>query len=186
MKFLITEETLFQIEKLATFKGSKTSNDIYYDFLNYRLTTNDMWLRERNNTFKLKRAIRRYDQTVSHYLNIIDETEILKTIGLEKEKNIFNSIKEKKLIPYANFQTIIRIYTLQNFTLVLDLAYFKEVIYRSLDIIPNNKKNTKKELLTLAKDLNINTNIKPQPKLIYYILKKNPSHYQILLKANIV
>ena len=53
-KISISDEELAKIESSGTFLGSEIITDIYFDTPDFRYTTNDIWLRERECHFQLK------------------------------------------------------------------------------------------------------------------------------------
>jgi adenylate cyclase class IV len=53
-KFRPTEEQLLLIIRDAEFLGEKTLKDLYYDYPDYRLLKNKVYLRNRNGNFELK------------------------------------------------------------------------------------------------------------------------------------
>ncbi|HSX12354.1 MAG TPA: CYTH domain-containing protein [Rhabdochlamydiaceae bacterium] len=190
-KIFIDESQLKTIEESAQFLESIALTDTYYDTADYRFTTSDIWLRERNCVFELKIGIKGMGGAIDRYLEIRDEDEILKKLGLENEHSLSKALNKAAILPYASFQTIRRKYRLQKFTLDLDLAYFDDFIYRVLEIEVLVEDETKmgqaeKEITQIINTLGLTQTRPVKAKLIQYLFQKNPSHYQALLTAGIV
>ena len=190
-KLFIDEPELKTIEESAEFLESICLTDTYYDTADYRFTTSDIWLRERNCLFELKIGIKGIDGSIDRYLEIKDETEILKKLGLENESSLSKALQKASILPFATFQTIRRKYRLNKFLLDLDLAYFDDFIYRVLEIELKVEDDTKihqaeKEIHQVINTLGLTQTRPVKAKLIQYLFQKSPAHYQALLVAGII
>ena len=94
---VIEVERKFVLERDSDSKlrrqGSKLLNecsftDVYYDTSDYRLTTNDHWLRKRNNQWQLKcpPEVRRGDTRCTQYAEYDNERTILKSLQVLLDK----------------------------------------------------------------------------------------------------
>lgn len=54
LKFKVNQEQNIDLLKGATFIARESFHDVYYDYSDYRLSLNDIWLRSRNGAFLLK------------------------------------------------------------------------------------------------------------------------------------
>ena len=190
-KVALKETDLKMIEKLGTFLGSRILTDTYYDTSDFRYTTNDIWLRERECKFELKVGVKGICGTIDHYEEIVDEEEIMHTLGLEKDKDLSKALSKGKIFPYATFQTIRRKYQIEKFTLDLDLAYFDDFIYRSAEIelvVSNESKIpwAEESINAFIQQIGFDTNKPVKAKLIEYLSQKNPTHYQALIASGTV
>lgn len=190
-KIFIDEPQLKTIEESAEFLESVFLTDTYYDTSDFRFTTSDIWLRERNCEFELKIGIKGINGSIDRYLEIKNEPEILKKLGLENEHSLTKALNRAAILPYATFQTIRRKYRLNKFVLDLDLAYFDDFIYRVLEIELLVEDETKiaqaeKDILHVINTLGLTQTRPVKAKLIQYLFQKNPAHYQALLVAGIV
>jgi adenylate cyclase class IV len=66
-------ETAERIKNDAAFIGSKTMNDVLYDYPDLSLIKNDIWLRKRNGKFDLKMS--KDKDRKNRFLDIYDEIE---------------------------------------------------------------------------------------------------------------
>lgn len=190
-KIFIDESGLKKIEQCAEFLESLLITDTYFDTSDFRFTTSDIWLRERNCAFELKIGIKGMNGTIDRYLEIKDEQEILAKLGLENEDQLSKALEKADIHPYANFQTIRRKYRLNKFSLDLDLAYFDDFIYRVLEIELLVEDDTRisqaeKDILQLMNGLGFNEHRPVKAKLIQYLFQKSPNHYQALVAAGVV
>ncbi len=190
-KIFIDESELKKIEQSAEFLESVLITDIYFDTSDFRFTTSDIWLRERNCQYELKIGIKGMNGAIDRYLEINDERVILVKLGLENENELAKARRKAGILPYASFQTIRRKYRMNKFSLDLDLAYFDDFIYRVLEIELLVEDDTRipqaeKEILQLMNTLGFNEHRPVKAKLIQYLFQKSPSHYQALVSAGVV
>jgi thiamine-triphosphatase len=190
-KIALRETDLQTIERLGTFLGSRVMTDTYYDTCDFRYTTSDIWLRERECQFELKVAVPGFEGEIDRYEEIVDEAKILAKLGLEKEKDFLKALSKAKIFPYATFQTVRRKYQIEGFTIDLDLAYFDDFIYRIAEIelhVSHESKieKGKEEIESFLNRLGFNHTEPVRAKLIEYLSQKNPTHYQALCTSGIV
>jgi len=190
-KVALKEEDLKKIEQRGTFLGSHILTDTYYDTPDFRYTTNDIWLRERECKFELKIAVKGFKETIDHYEEITEEDKILQYLGLEKEKDLSQALAKAKIFPYASFQTVRRKYQIEKFTIDLDLAYFDDFIYRIAEIelvVSSESKipQAEESLNSFIEKFGLNADKPIKAKLIEFLSQKNPTHYQALQASGIV
>jgi len=190
-KVFLREDDLKAIERLGTFLGSRILTDTYFDTPDFRYTTSDIWLRERECKFELKVGLQNSAGKIDRYEELSDETKIIERLGLEKEKDLDKALTKAKIFPYATFQTIRRKYQIEEFTIDLDLAYFDDFIYRIAEIellVASESKIPEAEeaINTFIRRLGIEYQKPIKAKLIEYLSQKNPTHYQALVASGIV
>lgn len=190
-KVALKEADLKTIEKLGTFLGSRILTDTYYDTPDFRYTTNDIWLRERECKFELKVGVKGFQGGIDRYEEITREEEIIKKLGLEKEKDLAKTLSKEKIFPYATFQTVRRKYQIEQFTLDLDLAYFDDFIYRiaEIELVVNSESKipfAEESITSFIHKIGFDQNEPVKAKLIEYLSQKNPTHYQALVASGIV
>jgi adenylate cyclase class IV len=189
-KVALKEEDLKTIEKLGTFLGSRILTDTYFDTSDFRYTTNDIWLRERECKFELKVGIKGACGGIERYEEILDEDEIIQKLGLEKDKDISRALAKEKIFPYATFQTVRRKYQIEKFVLDLDLAYFDDFIYRIAEIELMVSSESKipwaeNSINAFIEQIGFDKNKPVKAKLMEYLSQKNPTHYQALIASGI-
>ncbi len=190
-KIALKEADLKAIERVGKFLGSRILTDTYFDTSDFRYTTSDIWLRERECRFELKVGINGLKGEIDRYEEVTDESQILQKLGLEKEKDLTKALVNAKIFPYATFQTVRRKYQIEEFTIDLDLAYFDDFIYRTAEIelmvtsmskIPQAEESINRFIQRLGLDYG-----RPiKAKLIEFLSQKNPTHYQALVASGIV
>jgi len=190
-KVILNEKDLQKIEEKGTFLDSCILSDTYYDTADYRYTTSDIWLRERECKFELKVGIKNLNNQIDRYEELSDPKEILKKLGLEKETDFLQAIEKAKIYPYASFQTARRKYQIDKFTIDLDLAYFDDFIYRTAEvelIVHSEEKipDAEKSIETFIEQMGLSSVLPSKPKLIEFLSQKNPTHYQALKASGIV
>lgn len=190
-KVALKASDLKKIEQIGTFLGCRILTDTYFDTPDFRYTTSDIWLRERECKFELKVGIKNLNRKVDRYDELSDEGEILKKLGLEKEKDFSKALSKAKIFPYATFQTIRRKYQIEKFTVDLDLAYFDDFIYRiaEIELLVNSESKISQAEETLnhfIKKIGLDPHRPIKAKLIEFLSQKNPTHYQALLASGVV
>ncbi len=82
-KCLATASFLDFLNKHAEKLGERVCEDIYFDFADLRLTTNDIWLRKRNGRYELKFPMAVEGKKSDVYEEIEDEARILTKLDLK-------------------------------------------------------------------------------------------------------
>lgn len=190
-KVCITDKDLKKIEELGVFLETQTLTDTYFDTEDFRYTTNDMWIRERDCKFELKIAIKGLKGQIDHYEELREEKAILSKLGLEREKDLSKAFVKAKIFPYATFQTLRRKYQINEFIVDLDMAYFDDFIYRiaEVEILVSDESKVpqaEKKLEAFMEKIGLDTSKSIKPKLIEFLSHKNPTHYQALIASGIV
>lgn len=188
----LRETDLKTIERRGTFLGSRILTDTYYDTPEFRYTTSDIWLRERECKFELKIGVHGIQGEIDRYKEVTNEAEIHEKLGLDKkEKDLTKALYKGKIFPYATFQTVRRKYQIEEFTIDLDLAYFDDFIYRiaEIELLVNTEgkvPQAESSIEDFIQKLGIDFKRPIKPKLIEFLSQKNPTHYQALVASGIV
>lgn len=191
-KVTLTERDLMLIEQKGTFLGSRIMTDTYFDTPDFRYTTSDIWLRERECRYELKVGIQNLGGTIDRYEEITNERKILEKLGLErKEKDLTKALLHAKIFPFATFQTVRRKYKVGDVNVDLDLAYFDDFIYRvaEIEVIVSTEgqiQSAEQTIEAFIEKMGIDKKAGVRPKLIEYLFQKNPNHYQALVASGVV
>jgi len=190
-KIALEESDLRKIEQLGTFLGCRILSDTYYDTADFRYTTSDIWLRERECKFELKIGIRNLKNKIDRYEELTSEEQILDKLGLEQAPDLPTALENANICPYATFQTARRKYQIGKFTLDLDLAYFDDFIYRIAEVevmVHSESKifEAETEINKFIKKLGLDPDRPIRAKLLEFLSQKNPTHYQALQASGIV
>jgi predicted adenylyl cyclase CyaB len=191
-KIEVGPEFLNYLARHGSFVSKKTIEDTYFDTSDYRYTTQNIWLRERERrTFELKKAIKRADLTIDRYEEITNLEAILEVLGINDMGDFTSSLSQAGIGPFATFVTHREKYQLQEFTIDVDVADFGDFTYQIAEIeclVENEDEIPKAELQIneLLKKLQIDTSKKPCAKLTAYLIQCRPKHYKALHLAGVV
>jgi adenylate cyclase class IV len=187
-KFILTKKQEDNLIKDAEFVGEVENTDIYYDDLNYSLTKQDLWLRNRNGRFELKVPMNGFknNHELDRYRELETEEEIL-----DYFKSDFDTVKEfLKDKEYNSFCTIVtkrRKYKKEGFNIDLDVADFGytlgEVEFLTSDEL--SLEDVTKSIFDFAKrhDLEI---VNVYGKVEEYLRRNNLEHFDILVNLGII
>ena len=182
-KFHITEEEVAALIEDAVFIGENKFTDVYYDSVDYRLTTNDSWLRSRNGAFEYKvRFDERDESEIDRYYEFHD-AEIRRELHLSLIGSIVEAIAKSGYAPFAEFTTTRRSYKKDGFRIDIDSMDFGYQIGEVELIVSESKAaDASKRILAFARSHGLQTS-KIRGKLIEYICRFRPEHRAALKKA---
>lgn len=190
-KFIFSKEDKKRLTKDAEFMNERIFTDIYYDTDNYSLTSKDVWLRSRENKFELKLpAHQGVDRLVDQYDEIEDETKIRENLNLPANRNLSDNLAKARYYPFCTCKTTRQKFKKEPFTIDIDLVQFPEFTYQigEIEVMVNNKSEIDdaiEQIMTFAKENNLT--IKPiRGKVIEYLKRIKPKHYQALVQAGVV
>lgn len=173
----------------AEFLGEKKFTDIYYDDKNYSLTTNDLWFRKRNGKFELKIPMNKpiKERVSDQYEELENDKDILKYFRADINKPFENFLHDKGLKPFCEITTTRRKYKKEGFNIDLDVVDFG---YKIMEIELMTDDASKMDeatqyIIKFAKKHNI-TKEEEWGKVIEYIRRNNPKHFQALIDAKVI
>lgn len=189
LKFILTKKEELCLLEGAMFIEEQNFIDIYYDKKDYSLSTNDIWLRTRNGKFVLKLPIPTANESLKKQRNspkqeIEDLDKILHYLNIVPEKNIHEDLCNNGILPLYEFKNIRKKYSKGEFIIDIDKAIFKDFIYETCEIemvvkseSEINNAITKIESFAAHHGIQIGH---VEGRLIEYLRRKNPIHYQKL------
>ncbi len=188
-KFIVTEEQTKRLISGAEFLGEKILRNVYYDDVNYSLTSHDLWLRKRNGKFELKiPAQTMHDKTfISQYSELETEEEIRNAFPLPfTGKTLDEDLKEKGFFPFVDYVNTRKKYKKDEFSLDFDDADFSDFHYRMLEIelLVENCEDTKKaveKILDFAQSHDLSLQ-KIRGKILEFLRRKRKEHYETLVE----
>jgi|SRR3989344_3674379 len=159
--------------------AEKTFTDIYYDASDFKLTTRDYWLRQREGRWELKVPINgtAANRALDTYREFENEEEIKKAIG-----STWSMLK-----PFAKIVTKRESYQKGEFHLDFDEMDFGFSTFE-VEIMVENEKDmpaAEKKIMDFAREHGI-ASAPGAGKVIVFLERTNPAHYQALLKAGVV
>ncbi|MBI5345802.1 MAG: CYTH domain-containing protein [Chlamydiae bacterium] len=189
-KFCLDPKGLEQIKKNGEFIDKKTISDVYYDDVQFSLTTKNIWLRKRNNRFELKVGMTQKRERLDVYQEILTEEEILTHLNLGKGP-LESLLKNKKIIPFCEMKTTREKYKIRKFIIDIDEAHIEDFIYRlaEIELLVDTKEQVeqaKEEILLFSQSLGIHANKVEPGKLIAFLAHKRKEHYKALLEAGVI
>lgn len=190
-KFILSDEDINRLIKSAEFLEEKVFTDIYYDTDDFSLTINDQWLRSRDGKFELKIPLRQganglFDQ----YDEIENEQKIKKILNLTSVDELAVALGKNGYIQFCNCKTTRRKYKTGLFIIDLDVVDFQDFIYNIGEIELMVKEKSEIEdavnrITVFAKEQQL-TIAPVRGKVIEYLKRARPDHYQSLIKSGVV
>ena len=193
-KFALTEEAERALTGDAEFVKEKSFMDVYYDTPSYLLTTQDLWLRERDRKFELKIPLHdrnRADFSATRYREVDDEAGIRQALEIPMRGAFLDDVEEEGYQPFCYLTTIRRKYRKNGFTIDCDtVTSDDEFVYRvgEVEMIVEDESQmgeAQKKIEKFLTDHGIE--LKPvRGKVLEYLKIKRPEHAQALEEAGIV
>ena len=184
-KLALALEHLEEIQSKGQLLEEVTYSDTYYDMSDFCLTTGNVWLRERNGRFQLKIKGR-----IGSSEEVQDDNEILRQLGLESEQPILATLEQAEITPFCKLTTQRRKFLLDEIPIHIDQVDFGDQTYSvaEINITVEKKKDATsitKKINQLLKRWNIDADTNAPSKISVYLHRKNPSHFEALLKAGV-
>lgn len=186
--FILTPKQEKSLIEGAEFLGEKKITDTYYDDENYSLTGNDIWFRKRNGNFELKIPMNvSIEERVSdQYKEIENEQDILNYFKSNK-KTMAELLQEKEFKPFCTIITTRKKYKKDGFNIDFDETDFG---YNCMEIEhmvedESKMKESTESIIEFAKNHGI-TEGDRWGKVVEFIKRSNPAHFQALLDAKII
>lgn len=182
-----------QIEKTGTFVKEVEFRDTYFDKADFYLTTQNIWLRQREDKFELKVGVKGTDGSIDRYEEITNEQEIVSYLDLASNfsGNALDTFYNAGIVPFSSLVTQRRSYILDEVSIDIDIANFGDLMYRvaefellvsSLDQV----KEAEKKIQNILQQLNIDSSIRIPAKLTYYLYHKCRKHYKALIDNQVI
>ncbi len=195
-KFLLTPEEEDRLLEDASFVTQENISDLYFEDSNYSLTTTDRWLRCRDGEWQLKLPQNwPRTSTVRQYIELETEAEIRDALKIPQQKDLLTDLRERGIQKFARISTIRQKYRKGDFNLDLDTANLtpdepKQDFYRIAEIelmVQNEaaRKAAVEDILQFARQHQLVAR-HIRGKLVEYIYRHRPEHFQVLLKAGVV
>lgn len=165
--------------------------DRYFDTRDYRYTSQNIWLRQRNGIFELKVGIKGQAASMDLYEEITDEKSILKYLEMDISENLESALSQKALLCFCSFAILRRSYQLGEFQIDIDEANFGDLCYQVAEIeiiVPDldQVQDAEQKLAQFISDMSFDTSIPVTGKLTYYLYCRSPEHYQVLVRNNVI
>ncbi len=188
-KFILTDDQQERLTEGAEFLGEKSFTDIYYDDAGYSLTTNDLWLRERDGNFELKVPMNlAIEERVSdQYRELETEREIAEQLNLSLGKPLAGSLQEKGYVPFITVTTTRKKYKKDGYGIDLDAVDYgyniAEIEYMTDD--ESKVGEVSQKIVEYARSYGLSEGF-VRGKVAEYLRRNNPPHFQALIDAKVI
>lgn len=189
-KFILTKKQEKRLTEEAKFLGEKKFTDTYYDDLDFSLTIRDIWFRDRDRKFELKLPMNfSIEERISdQYEELENDKDILKYFNADINKTLNDFLTEKEYKPFCKITTIRKKYKKEGFNIDLDSTDFgytnAEIEYMTDDV--SKMEEITKSIIEFAKRHNMVSHGNIWGKVIEYVRRNNPKHFQALIDAKVI
>lgn len=188
-KVRLEAHQLNKITQQGTLLTEKCLSDSYFDTLDYRYTTQNMWLRQREGIFELKVGIKKPNGLVDRYEELTEEKSILKYLGYDID--LQTAISQKELSCFCSFKTQRKSYQVGELKVDIDEADFGDLHYQvaEIEIVVSDLDKVQaaeQKLAEFINEMGINATLPVPAKLTYYLYYKRPDHYQALVRNKVI
>lgn len=190
-KFALTEEERERLLDSAELIAEKSFTDAYYDDEKYSLTTQDIWLRQRDGDWELKIPLHKggADRIGDQYEELTTEIEIRNFLKIPKIENLESDLNQKGFSIFSKFTTGRKKYEKDGFTIDLDLVDFGDFKFEIGEIeLMVNKHEEMGEALEKIKNFAKENGLQithVRGKVMEYLKRKRPEHFRKLVEANV-
>jgi len=182
-----------QEEKLiqgAEFFKEIKNEDIYLDRASHELTLQGIWLRKRNGRFEMKVALPDMSQKhfgTTQYRELETDDAIADTLQLPGNANLEADLLQAGYVPFMEVCSQRRSYRNGPFRIDLDTTdYGYQMAEIELMIEENDDRSTARKRITdFAESLGIDTS-PVRGKILEYLFRYRPDHYEALSKAGVI
>jgi len=190
-KFILNEQDKERLTKNAEFLNERVFTDIYYDTEIFSLTSYDKWLRYREGRFELKLPLHEgADRLADQYDELEDEQKIREALNLPPNGNLSDDLAKTGYSPFCTCKTTRRKYKKEPFIIDLDTVDFQDFTYNigEIELMVKEKSEIEsaiEKIMDFAKSQNL-TIVPVRGKVIEYLKRAKPNHYQALIDAKVV
>lgn len=190
-KVKLEAQHLKEIEKRAIFLRQIQIKDTYFDKLDFNFTAQNMWLRERDGQFELKRGIKKERDSVDYYEEIKENALMRTYLNLDHKGDFLQALIQSDIHPFCSFVTDRKCYQLGEIFIDIDKADFGDLTYVvaefevMVDCIEKIK-DAEEKIQELLVQMHIDSSIIIPAKLTYYLYHKRFSHYETLVTHKVI
>lgn len=189
-KFILTPAQEKRLKKGAKFLGEKVFTDTYFDKHNYELTKNDIWLRTRDKQVELKMPLETEEKNeylCNRYEEFEVEDEVRQMLNIPKGGEFLIDLKTAGYVPFVVITTRREKFKKEQFNIDIDACDFGYALAEVELMIENAEeaREAERQIADFAarNDLNI---FSIRGKVVEYLFRKSPEHYQLLLEEGVV
>ena len=188
-KFRATDEGKMRLMDGAEFVNEKTFTDIYWDKTDFNLTRQDRWLRQRDDRWELKWPLHPIGgkNVLQQYDEIENEAGIREKLDLVGSGNFEEDLRAAGYAPVATLTTTRKKYKKGGFTIDLDEIDFGYAI-GEIELMVNDEDEMAEagaRITAFAKDNGLDL-LPVRGKVLEYLKRFSPSHYEALVREGVV
>lgn len=190
-KFILSRQDEERLTKDSQFINERVFTDIYYDTENFSLTSKDKWLRFRDGKFELKLPLHNgSDRLADQYEELEDEHKIREILNLSSNENFADDLAMDGYLPFCACKTTRKKYKRGLFIIDIDSVDFQNFTYSigEIELMVNEKSQIEsaiEKIMAFVKKQNL-TIAPVRGKVIEYLKRIKPNHYQTLVQAGVV
>lgn len=196
-KFILTEKQQNDLLDGAQELGLKLVEDYYLDTGAFSLTTNDLWLRERDGMHELKVPLKSgsgiYTVATNRYNEITDTKEIARVLGFNAELDFETSLSHAGIKKFMTILTSRKSYEKQGFHIDVDSATYPgstfEYAVAEIELLINSEAKADEadsRIVEFAKKFNLVTDQVVLGKVVSYLKAEKADHYEALVNAGVL
>lgn len=195
-KFLLTATQQHDLLEGAREIEKKTVEDSYFDTVDYRLTTNDLWLRKRDGIYELKAPLKTASgsSATNRYHEITDIDVIAAELGITLDGNDLEaSLARAGVTVFLTYHTNRESYEKQGFHIDIDAAEYPGSDFRyalaEIELLVDDESQAdaaEDKIIEFAQSFGLVTDQVILGKVVVYLQHERPEHYDALVRSGIL
>jgi predicted adenylyl cyclase CyaB len=190
-KFSLSADEINKLTAGSQFLGEKTFTDEYYDTEDFLLTAQDKWLRLRDGKWELKLTMNKGQaankRKMDQYEELETEEGIKEALNIKSKKPLSLALAELGYKPFCKITTTRKKYKKGEFTIDLDQVDFGYNIGEiELMVEDHGQMQEALDKITEFAGKNNLSLLPVRGKVVEYLKRNKPEHYQKLKDAGVV
>ncbi|NQV90041.1 CYTH domain-containing protein [Candidatus Uhrbacteria bacterium] len=187
-KFRLTSDQEENLLRGAELIKEGTNVDVFFDTQEFTYSLQDIWLRTRNGKYELKVGQKDHQkQTGAIYEEIENEMRIRAFLKLSDTLPLAEALQAVGIFPYCRIAKARKSYRRDGFRIDLDICDFGYELAEIELLVEHPSQTTKalERIQTFADSVGLDST--PQRgKVIEYLFRFQPEHYQALVNSGVI
>ena len=192
-KFLLTDNQLNKLLKGARFISKKVFKDVYFDTNDYKLTTQDYWLRLRENRYELKLPLTLFSASkTNRYHEITDAKEVANALNLRDDIDLGEALSEAGIKDFITVITERSSYEKEGFHIDIDSATYVGSNFKyavsEIELLIESEDGAnlaEQKIIEFATRLGLTVDKVIYGKVLAYLHAEKHDHYEALVRAGV-
>lgn len=194
-KFLLTSAQKQSLLHGAHEIGERAVTDSYYDTQQYKLTTNDIWFRERDGAYELKAPLELKGDSSSktnRYHELTRLEDIYSKLGLDMAHDFEVALARSGIERFMTCFTRRQSYKKQGFRIDVDTVSYLDSAFTyglaEIELIVDDESKAdeaESQIIAFAEQFNLTTDQVILGKVAAYLKEEKVEHYNALFDAGI-